>query len=76
MYKERIIDTKIKTFLETPVALAIVGPKWCGKSTTAKHFSNSFINLQDEEHQNRYKLIAENSSILLLEGEKPRLIAE
>lgn len=76
MYKKRIIDNKIQTLLDAPIAIQIIGPKWCGKTTTGKHFSKSFIDLQDQVNEKRYKLLAENDIQLLLEGEKPRLIDE
>lgn len=76
MYKKRIIDKKIETLLDAPIAIQIVGPKWCGKTTTGKQFSQSFIDFQDETNKQRYKLLAENNIKLLLEGDKPRLIDE
>ena len=76
MYKKRIVDLKIKSLLNAPVAIQIVGPKWCGKTTTGKYFSKSFIDLQDQANEKRYKLLAENDIQLLLEGAKPRLIDE
>lgn len=76
MYKKRIIDEKILSLLNAPIAIQIIGPKWCGKTTTAKHFSKSFIDFQDPVNAKRYKLLAENNISLLLEGAKPRLIDE
>ncbi len=76
MYKKRIVDDEIKTLINVPIAIQLTGPKWCGKTTTAKHHSKSFIDLQDPEKAFDYKRIADGNINLLLEGEKPRLIDE
>ena len=76
MYKTRLVDRRIEELLNGPVAIQLKGPKWCGKTTTAKHFSKSFIDLQNPTQESNYKLIAENNIALLLEGDKPRLIDE
>ncbi len=76
MYKKRMIDQRIEELLNAPVAIQLKGPKWCGKTTTAKHFSESFIDLQSPAQGANYRLIAENNIALLLEGDKPRLIDE
>lgn len=76
MYRKRIIDKEITSLLNVPIAIQIVGPKWCGKTTTAKFHSKSFIDLQDPDRSSDYKRIADGSIKLLLEGDKPRLIDE
>ena len=75
-YIKRIIDEEIKEQLSSIGAVVIRGPKWCGKTTTSKQFSNSMISLQDPDNYERYKEIAENRVATLLEGDKPRLIDE
>lgn len=57
-------------------AILIVGPKWCGKTTTAKQHVNSVISLQDPDNLSSYLQLAEIKPSKLLEGEKPRLIDE
>ena len=57
-------------------AVVIEGPKWCGKSTTAKQFSKSVIELQDPDKKIQYDNINETKPSLFLEGEKPRLFDE
>lgn len=75
-YYERIMDKCIKEELEAFGAVLINGPKWCGKTTTAKRYSKSDINMQNPAQKNNYLNIAKINPILLLEGEKPRLIDE
>ncbi len=47
-YKKRIIDNKIKEYLEIVKAILIVGPKWCGKTWTGFYHSNSQVSLMDK----------------------------
>ncbi len=75
-YYERIMDKCIKEELEAFGAVLINGPKWCGKTTTAKRYSKSDINMQNPAQKNNYLNIAKINPTLLLEGEKPRLIDE
>ena len=48
-YKARIADSLLKEKLDTFGAVLIIGPKGCGKTTTAKQQSKSVIEFQDEE---------------------------
>ncbi|MEG1142330.1 MAG: AAA family ATPase [Clostridia bacterium] len=75
-YINRIIDDVIKRELMITGGVVIKGPKWCGKTTTAKEFAQSVLDLQSMETMERYKKVAENSVMLLLEGDKPKLIDE
>lgn len=42
-YILRIIDTIIKEYLDDFTAIYLRGPKWCGKTYTSEHFTNSEI---------------------------------
>ena len=75
-YKKRIADKILKEKLESFGGVLIVGPKGCGKTTTAKYFSKSFIEFQDEENRDKYLMVAQTSPSKLLIGEKPRLFDE
>jgi len=75
-YINRIIDDVIERKLRVTGGVVIRGPKWCGKTTTAKEFAQSNIDFQESGAADRYKEIAENDIGLLLEGKKPRLIDE
>lgn len=46
-YHPRYIGGQLKETLEYMGATLIVGPKWVGKTTTAKQFANSEIQLQN-----------------------------
>ena len=43
VYLPRIIDDILPNYLEAFGAVLIVGPKWCGKTTTAMRFAKSDI---------------------------------
>lgn len=75
-YKNRIADKQLKLKLEAFGGTLIVGPKGCGKTTTAKEFANSYIEFQDEDERDNYLLIANTHPSDLLKGEKPRLFDE
>lgn len=67
-----MLDLKLESFGAT----LIVGPKGCGKTTTAKQKSKSFIEFQDEDKRENYLSVAENMPSKLLIGENPRLFDE
>lgn len=75
-YHPRYIDRQLKETLEYMGATLIVGPKWVGKTTTAKQFANSEIQLQNPKKTESYLKLADVDPLLLLEGENPRLIDE
>lgn len=75
-YVPRIADQILKHKLKTSGAVVIQGPKWCGKTTTAAHFANSSIKLDDVVNSNRYKELAQTEPSILLDGDAPLLIDE
>lgn len=48
-YMPRIADKILKRKLEYMGGVLIEGCKWCGKSTTAKQISKSYIEFQDPD---------------------------
>lgn len=75
-YRRRIVDKLLDLKLITFGATLIVGPKGCGKTTTAKQKSNSCIEFQDEDNREKYLSVANTMPSKLLIGEKPRLFDE
>nr|WQH63978.1 DUF4143 domain-containing protein [Methanosphaera sp. ISO3-F5] len=73
-YLKRLIEQDLKDYLEIIGAVLLVGPKWCGKTTTAEQYANSILKLQDPDNRKSYLQLAEIKPSKLLEGEKPRLI--
>ncbi len=75
-YIPRLLDDVLKRRLELYGAILIIGPKWCGKSTTAKQYAKSVLELQNPRTRENNLEIAKTRPDFLLEGEKPRLIDE
>ena len=75
-YLPRIVDVELDLRLRSVGATVLVGPKWCGKTTTAKQKAKSVLEMQDPDLQEGYLKLAATKPSLLLEGENPRLIDE
>lgn len=75
-YLPRIADKLLEERLDAKGAVLIEGPKWCGKTTTAKQKAKSFIFMDRPDMTRQYQQMAELSPSTLLEGETPRLIDE
>lgn len=43
-YLPRILDEDLEKYLTMIGAILIVGPKWCGKTTTAEQHAKSVLN--------------------------------
>ena len=75
-YLHRTVDNQFALLMEAFGAVLIVGPKGCGKTTTAKQKASSVIEFQDEENRANYLMLAENRPSRLLVGKKPILFDE
>ena len=75
-YMDRIIDEQLALKLESFGAVLIVGPKGCGKTTSAKQKAKSFVEFQDEEQRDNLIAVANTYPSKLLIGDKPRLFDE
>ena len=75
-YKPRIADRLLTRKLAGKGAVLIEGPKWCGKTTTAKQQARSILDLGDSEILKQSIQMMEISPKTLLQGTTPRLIDE
>ncbi len=75
-YKHRIADALLKRKILGKGAVLVEGPKWCGKTTTAKQLANSILDLGDSAVLRQSSQIIELNPKTLLEGRTPRLIDE
>ncbi|MCL2655754.1 MAG: DUF4143 domain-containing protein [Coriobacteriia bacterium] len=75
-YRPRIADQLLAESLHSAGAVQIVGPKWCGKTTTARRVAREVRFLQDPDKRSDYQKIANEKPSLLLKGEKPLLLDE
>ena len=77
VYIERLFDKKIEFYLRSVGAIQVVGPKWCGKSTTSKRHAKTIIDLMKKKVRDQFVPLAEQDPEFLLDyGEKPLLIDE
>lgn len=75
-YKKRIADSLITRRLQGKGAILIDGPKWCGKTTTAKQFAKSILDLGDSAVLANAQISLQVNPSALLSGLTPRLIDE
>lgn len=75
-YLPRIADAVLKDRLNAFGAVLVEGPKWIGKTTTAKQQAQSVLSLQDPDRRAENLTTAETMPSLLLKGKQPRLIDE
>jgi predicted AAA+ superfamily ATPase len=73
MYMPRLTDTELSKTLKAVGGVVIEGPRFCGKTTTAKQFARSSIELDKETG---IRKIAQSDPLMIFEGETPRLIDE
>lgn len=75
-YIPRVVDELLKLHLESSGAVLIEGPKWCGKTTTAKQVASSVVDLGDPDKEDEYFALASIAPSKLLDGAEPLLVDE
>lgn len=75
-YLKRIADKVLAERLDTSGAVLVEGPKWCGKTRTARESAKSVLFMQDPDKSSSYMRTADIKPSILLNGETPRLIDE
>ncbi|MCQ2742325.1 MAG: DUF4143 domain-containing protein [Bacilli bacterium] len=76
MYKPRIADQIIQNKLKVFNAINIIGPKGCGKTTTAEVKCKTVVKFQNEDERANLLMIANTMPSKLLQQEKPILFDE
>jgi predicted AAA+ superfamily ATPase len=71
-YRSRLVDKKIERYLRIFGAVAIEGPRWCGKTWTVLNHANSVTYLMDKSS----KALAELDPSSALVGAAPHAIDE
>lgn len=71
-YLKRLVEEKIERKLKSSGALLVVGPKYCGKTTTCNIFKKSSIELIDDKI---IEIVSSDPKNALI-GDYPRLIDE
>ena len=72
----RILEANIEEKLAAKGCVVIEGPKWCGKSTTARRFAGSVVELQRPNVLKLYKMFAEMGDKNLFRGKRPIMFDE
>jgi predicted AAA+ superfamily ATPase len=75
-YLPRLIEDQFEKQLRASGCVVIEGPKWCGKSTTAKRFSKTVVELQRTKIFNLYRTYLTTEEKNALKGERPILFDE
>ncbi len=76
-YIPRLFDEVLTFALKSKGAVLVVGPKWCGKSTTCKKHAKTVIDLMPITNRKNLIELAKNApDVFLSQGERPILIDE
>ena len=77
-YRSRLVDARVAECLEAFGAVLLEGPKWCGKTWTALHHSNSaaYFGHETSGGQDSDYALANTDLNLVLNRESPELLDE
>lgn len=75
-YRPRVTDSVLDFKLHSKGAVVIDGPKWCGKTTSAKRFARSMVEFGDGDQHSQIITFAQINPGEILKGETPRLFDE
>lgn len=75
MYKHRLLEKTLKEYLNTFKVVALVGPKFCGKTTLSERFAQSSIYL-NPLNRNDFKTMLQLNKDEFLSSPYPKLIDE
>lgn len=60
-YIDRFFNKELDFYLKSTGAILVVGPKWCGKSTTCKKHAKTVIDLIKSSTRDQYISLAKTS---------------
>ena len=75
-YRPRLVDKRLDFYLSTFPAVAVEGPKWCGKTWTSTMHAQSVFMLADPLNNFSNREIARLDVNKALEGAEPQLVDE
>lgn len=75
-YQLRVSDTALVNAMGRSGAVQILGPKWCGKTTSAEQVAAEVRYFQDPDHRQEYVRVGLEKPSLLLRGGRPLLLDE
>jgi len=75
-YIPRLLEATIEEKLDAKGCIVIEGPKWSGKSTTAKRFAKTVVELQKKKVLKDYQMFVDMDDENLFAGERPIMFDE
>jgi len=75
-YIPRLLEATIEEKLDAKGCIVIEGLKWSGKSTTAKRFAKTVVELQKKKVLNEYRIFLDMDDENLFAGERPIMFDE
>ena len=75
-YKARIVDARLESYLRAFGAVCVEGPKWCGKTWTARHSAKSEFLVADPAGNFHNRKLLELDLSAAFTGDAPHLIDE
>lgn len=75
-YRDRVVEARIESFLRAFGAVCVEGPKWCGKTWTARHVAKSEFLVADPAGNFHNRKLLELDLSAAFSGEQPHLIDE
>jgi len=75
-YKARVTDELLEYKLHAKGAVVIEGPKWVGKTTSAKRVAKSMVEFGDTQNNEQNITMAQLDPSEILKGDTPRLLDE
>ena len=75
-YRPRLVDRRLEDVLHICGAVNLKGPRWCGKTWSARNLCNSAVCLDGPGGDDRNRSLALMDPSLVLEGDSPQLIDE
>lgn len=75
-YKSRVTDELLDFKLHAKGAVVIEGPKWVGKTTSAKRVAKSVVEFGDTQNNSQNITMAQLDPSEILRGDTPRLLDE
>ena len=75
-YIPRVLDDQVQRYLDVFGAICIEGPKWCGKTMTSQHHSESSFFVGDPARAFNNRTMAMMDPAVVLNGAVPRMLDE
>ncbi|WEV67479.1 DUF4143 domain-containing protein [Bifidobacterium sp. ESL0769] len=75
-YLDRVVDKRLRQYLQAFGAVSVEGPKWCGKTTTCLSQANTSVEISDPANNYAVRTLARLDPAQLFVGDPPILLDE